>query len=52
MISIGAYTDGTDSRVDKAKRLVPKIEAFFRQDLADRVSYDQGLNNLKAIYQE
>ena len=52
MITIGAYTDGTDPRVDRAKQLVPKIEDFFRQDITHRVSYDQGLNSLKAIYQE
>lgn len=52
MITIGAYTDGTDSRVDKAKQLVPKFEDLFQQDIAHRVSYDQGLNSLKAIYQE
>jgi flagellum-specific ATP synthase len=52
MITIGAYTDGTDPRVDRAKQLVPKIEDLFRQDITHRVSYDQGLNSLKAIYQE
>ncbi|ACN16784.1 FliI [Desulforapulum autotrophicum HRM2] len=50
MISIGAYVDGSDARIDEAKRLMPKIDGFLRQDMHRRVSIEMGLGELRRIF--
>jgi flagellum-specific ATP synthase len=50
MISIGAYVDGSDARIDEAKRLMPKIDGFLRQDMHRRVSIEMGLGELRQIF--
>ena len=49
MISIGAYVDGSDARIDEAKRLMPKIESFLKQDMHRRVSIEMGVGELTRI---
>ncbi len=38
LIKIGAYVAGADARIDAACRVAPKLEAFVRQGVDDRVS--------------
>ncbi|MDX9786403.1 MAG: FliI/YscN family ATPase [Desulfobacterales bacterium] len=52
MISIGAYVDGSDPRIDYAKRMMPKIVNFLRQSVGEKSPYPLGLNKLKAIFAE
>jgi flagellum-specific ATP synthase len=52
MITIGAYADGSDPRIDRAKQLMPGIEQFLRQDISQKISYDISLDQLKKIYQD
>ncbi len=52
MITIGAYADGADARIDRAKRLMPRIEQLLRQDIAQKVPYDTVYHHLKAIHQD
>jgi flagellum-specific ATP synthase len=49
LISIGAYRDGSDPEIDQAKRLVPKINSFLKQDTSDPIDYGEGLARLKVI---
>ena len=49
MISIGAYVDGSDVRIDEAKRLMPKIDKFLKQDMHRRISREMGVAELKNI---
>ena len=51
MITIGAYVDGADARIDRAKQLMPQIERFLRQDISQKVLYDTAYHQLKAIHQ-
>lgn len=52
MITIGAYVAGSDARIDRAKRLMPKIYGFLRQDIFQKVGYDMAFQQLKQIYQD
>ncbi|MFH1155820.1 MAG: FliI/YscN family ATPase [Pseudomonadota bacterium] len=49
MITIGAYVDGSDARVDRAKKLMPAINGFLRQEIGRRVSIETGVNELSKI---
>ena len=41
LIAIGAYTPGSDERLDRAIELRPAIDAFLRQSLDDHVAAEQ-----------
>jgi flagellum-specific ATP synthase len=51
LIAIGAYVDGSDPRIDYAKSMIDRINAFLRQDIADKVSFQVGLDKLKELFQ-
>ncbi|ABZ76017.1 flagellar protein export ATPase FliI [Shewanella halifaxensis HAW-EB4] len=40
LISIGAYSQGSDPRIDNAIRLQPAMNAFLRQTMKDSVTFD------------
>lgn len=52
MIAIGAYVDGSDPRIDTAKKLMPKIDRFLAQDVFEKVPHDLSYQRLKEIYEE
>jgi flagellum-specific ATP synthase len=35
LLNIGAYVPGSNPRIDRARQLLPRLEAFLRQDLAE-----------------
>jgi flagellum-specific ATP synthase len=41
LIRIGAYVRGANAQVDKAIELMPRVEAFLKQDIGQRSSMDQ-----------
>lgn len=47
MITIGAYVDGSDPQVDLAKKLMPRINQFLRQDMETRVDHRASVIGLK-----
>lgn len=47
MITIGAYIDGSDPDVDEAKRLMPGITKFLRQDMNRKVDIQSSIDGLK-----
>lgn len=49
MISIGAYHQGSDPRVDEAIAYFPKLVAFLQQDMGSAVSLDQSLAQIKDL---
>ncbi len=51
MISIGAYVDGSDPKIDQAKKIMPAINSFLKQDIERRVSLDIGVAELAKIFQ-
>ncbi|THB80054.1 MAG: FliI/YscN family ATPase [Desulfobacteraceae bacterium] len=50
MISIGAYVDGSDPRIDEAKLLIPRIDEFLRQDMSMRRDIESSRSQLTQIF--
>ena len=49
LISIGAYVDGTDPKIDYAKRMIGPINEFLRQEINEKVAYQPGFDRLKGL---
>lgn len=49
LITIGAYTKGTNSEIDRAIDLMPQINEFLRQDVDESFEFEQELEMLKSI---
>ncbi|MCK5313074.1 MAG: FliI/YscN family ATPase [Desulfobacteraceae bacterium] len=49
MISIGAYVDGSDPKIDKAKKYMPAINKFLCQDMDIKVNSFKGIKDLKKV---
>ncbi|MBU0969777.1 MAG: FliI/YscN family ATPase [Proteobacteria bacterium] len=47
MITIGAYVDGSDPQVDRAKKLIPRINQFLRQNMNVRIDHSASVLGLK-----
>ena len=50
IITIGAYVDGSDPKIDYAKSMIDKINLFLKQDMNEKVSFEVGLNKLRALF--
>lgn len=46
LISIGAYKQGSDPKVDHAIKVIDRINNYLRQDLADGADYDDSIQAL------
>lgn len=46
LVRIGAYVQGTDARVDRARKLMPRIEAFLKQDLREHSTRDAAVDGI------
>ncbi len=49
LISIGAYKEGSDPKVDHAVNVIDKINNFLRQDISDKVDYEDTLQRLFSL---
>ncbi len=49
MITIGAYIDGSDPDVDKAKQLMPGINRFLKQNINQKINMAQSIEGLKNV---
>jgi len=49
LISIGAYSKGTDPKIDQAINLQPVINFFLQQQMREVIPYDQSLTQLQEI---
>ena len=49
MIEIGAYRSGVNAELDEAVRLMPRINEFLRQDMAEAFSREHSIAQLHAI---
>ncbi len=50
MITIGAYVDGSDKIIDRAKKLMPKINEFLRQETQRKCPLALSLSELQGLY--
>ncbi|HEY3330536.1 MAG TPA: flagellar protein export ATPase FliI [Capsulimonadaceae bacterium] len=51
LINIGAYVDGSNPRIDEAKKLIEPIRAFLRQGTHEYSDLDQTLRQLEGIFE-
>ena len=49
LISIGAYSQGADPRIDRAISQKPYMDHFLQQGMREVVGYDQGLTDLNMV---
>ncbi|MCP4042072.1 MAG: hypothetical protein GY731_08995, partial [Gammaproteobacteria bacterium] len=49
LINVGAYTQGTDPRLDGAIKMYPNLMAFLSQDMNQRVSLGDSLHDLHTV---
>lgn len=52
LINIGAYADGSNPRIDEAKRLIEPIRSFLRQATHDYCDLPQTLRQLEGILEQ
>lgn len=50
LISIGAYTQGSDTRIDRAILMEPSLMEFLKQDMHTPTSYTESLEQLANIF--
>jgi flagellum-specific ATP synthase len=50
IITIGAYVDGSDPKIDYAKAMIGKINAFLCQDIEAKMSMQVAVNQLKLLF--
>ncbi len=50
LINIGAYVDGSDPKIDYAKKMIDKINSFLQQDIYQKVSFGESVAGLKALF--
>ena len=50
LISVGAYVSGTNTMLDEAIELYPRMESFLKQDMFQRESYEASIGKLDALF--
>ncbi|HUO44419.1 MAG TPA: flagellar protein export ATPase FliI [Burkholderiales bacterium] len=50
LITVGAYSSGADPDLDRAIECYPRLEAFLRQDMFERVSHADSIADLAALF--
>ncbi|HKQ68707.1 MAG TPA: EscN/YscN/HrcN family type III secretion system ATPase, partial [Polyangiaceae bacterium] len=49
LIQVGAYVPGSDPKVDAACRVLPDVESFLRQSVADRTSIEEAVLRVQRL---
>jgi len=49
LISVGAYQDGSDPQIDRARKLQPAIESFLNQPRGEVTRIDDGVQSLRTL---
>jgi len=52
LINIGAYAEGSNPRIDAARRLIEPVRAFLRQGVHERAAMDDTIDALQEIFSE
>jgi flagellum-specific ATP synthase len=50
LINIGAYVPGSSPRIDHAIKMIDRINAYLKQDIAERVSFAESGAQLNALF--
>ncbi|MCF8086377.1 MAG: FliI/YscN family ATPase [Desulfohalobiaceae bacterium] len=51
LINIGAYSSGSNKRIDDALKHIDPVNAFLRQSKEEKVPLDQAVREMKAVFQ-
>lgn len=51
LINIGAYVSGSSVKIDHAIAMIDRINAYLRQDIDERVSFDDSVAQLNALFE-
>ena len=51
LISVGAYTSGSDARIDEAIAMYPRMNDFLQQGMNQSVSFDQSIHDMNVLMQ-
>lgn len=51
VITIGAYKEGTNPKLDYAIKMMERIRSFLKQDITERVTFEEGLNELYRLFE-
>ena len=52
LINIGAYVDGSDPEIDMAKKMIRGMNKFLRQDINEKVTFEESILSLKSLFSE
>jgi len=52
LINIGAYAEGSNPRIDAARRLIEPVRAFLRQGVHEQAAMDDTISALQEIFSE
>ncbi|RMF93401.1 MAG: flagellar protein export ATPase FliI [Nitrospinota bacterium] len=50
LINIGAYVKGSNPRIDYALRMIEKVQAYLRQGIDEKVTFQQSVEQLHALF--
>ena len=51
LINIGAYVSGSNPKIDYAIEMIDQINNYLRQDIAESITFDKSLEDLKALFE-
>jgi flagellum-specific ATP synthase len=51
LINIGAYVAGSNPEIDHSIKMIDRVNAFLRQDMNERVSFEESRKQLLALFQ-
>ncbi|MDH5436798.1 MAG: flagellum-specific ATP synthase FliI, partial [Gammaproteobacteria bacterium] len=51
LISVGAYTRGSDARIDEAINMYPRMNDFLQQGMNQSVSFEQSMHDMNVLMQ-
>jgi len=49
LINIGAYVNGSDSRIDRARQNIHRINSFLRQDSGEEIAFGDTMSKLREL---
>lgn len=52
LINIGAYVDGSNPQIDKAKALYPEMCEYMKQSVADRFTFEDAVDDLQDLLKD
>jgi flagellum-specific ATP synthase len=51
LINIGAYVAGSNPEIDHALKMIDRVNAYLRQDMNEKVSFEESRRQLLALFQ-